>query len=54
MGYSSEEYCLVREVLGTEDIDAVRTEPDNLAEGLPAGQMVYRDGAHLEVDVASE
>ena len=41
-------------MLGTEDIDAVQTEPDNLADGLPARQMVYKDGAHLEVDVASE
>ena len=41
-------------MLGTEGIDAVRTELDTLADGRPARQMVYKDGAHLEVDVASE
>ena len=41
-------------MLGTEGIDAVRTELDNLADGCPARQMVYKDGAHFEVDVASE
>tara|TARA_B100000579_G_scaffold182407_1_gene148625 strand:+ start:154 stop:291 length:138 start_codon:yes stop_codon:yes gene_type:complete len=45
---------VVREVLGKEDIDAVRTDLDNLADGLLARQMVYKDGADLEVDVASE
>ena len=45
---------MVREVLGKEDIDAVRTELDNLADGLPARQMVYKDGADLEVDFASD
>ena len=45
---------MVREVLGKEDIDAVRTELDNLVDGLPARQMVYKDGADLEVDFASE
>ncbi len=41
-------------MLGTEGIDAVRTELDNLADGRPARQMVYKDCAHFEVDVASE
>ena len=41
-------------MLGTEGIDAVRTELDTLADGRPERQMVYKDGAHLEVDVASE
>ena len=41
-------------MLGTEGIDAVRTELDNLADGRPARQMVYKDGAHLKVDFASE
>ena len=39
-------------MLGTEGIDAVRTELDNLADGYPARQMVYKDGAHFEVNVA--
>lgn len=41
-------------MLGKEGIDAVRTELDNLADGCPARQMVYKDCAHFEVDVASE
>ena len=54
LAYSSYGYYLVREVLGTEGIDAVRTELDNLADGRPARQMVYKDCAHFEVYLASE
>ena len=40
-------------MLGTEGIDAVRTELDTLADGRPARQMVYKDGAHFELYLAS-
>ena len=52
--YHAEGFCLFRDVLSTEEIEATRGELDQLIAAMPKRQVVYKDGENREVDARPE
>jgi ectoine hydroxylase-related dioxygenase (phytanoyl-CoA dioxygenase family) len=48
--FSQHGYCLFRDVLGAEEIEAARNELDSCIRNMPARMVVYKDGDNKEVD----
>ena len=52
--YHAEGFCLFRDVLSPEEIEATRGELDRLIAAMPKRQVVYKDGENREVDARPE
>lgn len=53
-GYSKHGYCLFRDVLTAQEIDAARHELDTCIRNMPDRMVVYKDGEHKEVAARPE